>query len=203
MDPFTLTDSAGREREFVIAEDEFVGALGTGQCPNGGVHVYETTGALERNPQKVGYWNIDQLRPTDQVDGTCTAHVFDIHEDEQIMTIAYYNGGVHVVDLSGLVGISLADQQVSGEGMKALGYYRISGMDAWSAKTPKIGRNGDFYLYANDIARGLDVYHFDAGDTASSRTGQWMSKSEAATKLGRLPRVGVTRRNALICLLPR
>ena len=57
---------------------------------------------------KVGYWNIDTRRPDrPRVDGTCTAHVFDIHEDEQVMTIAYYNGGVRVVDLSGLAGVAL------------------------------------------------------------------------------------------------
>ena len=107
MDPFTVTDENGREREFLIAEDEFAGAVGTGQCPNGGVHVYETTGGLEQSPEKVGYWNIDRIAPTDAADGRCTAHVLDIHEDEQIMTIAWYNGGVHVVDLAGLAGISV------------------------------------------------------------------------------------------------
>ena len=65
LEPFTLTDETGREREFLIAEDEFAGAVGTGQCPNGGVHVYEVTDSLESNPQKVGYWNIDDVRPTD------------------------------------------------------------------------------------------------------------------------------------------
>ncbi|HET8951790.1 MAG TPA: hypothetical protein VFN44_14820, partial [Solirubrobacteraceae bacterium] len=203
MDPFTITDAAGREREFVIAEDEFAGAVGTGQCPNGGVHVFETTGAMEKSPQKVGYWNIDTFGPTDQVDGTCTAHVFDIHEDEQVMTIAYYNGGVHVVDLSGLEGISLAGQQVVGEGMKEIGYYRIEGMDAWSAKTPSIGEDGSFHLFANDIARGLDVYRFDGGGAASARKGTWMSPKQAAAHFAGLPKVAVTERNALVCLLPQ
>ena len=180
MDPFTITDASGREREFVIAEDEFAGAVGTGQCPNGGVHVFETTGAMERNPQKVGYWNIDTLGPTDQVDGTCTAHVFDIHEDEKVMTIAYYNGGVHVVDLVGLTGISLAGQQVVGEGMKEIGYYRIQNMDSWSAKTPEIGDDGSFHLFANDIARGLDVYEFDGAAAESAKKGTWMGAAQAA-----------------------
>jgi hypothetical protein len=203
MDPFEITDASGREREFVIAEDEFAGAVGTGQCPNGGVHVFETTGAMERNPQKVGYWNIDEIGPTDQVDGTCTAHVFDIHEDEKIMTIAYYNGGVHVVDLSGLTGISLAGQQVVGEGMKGIGYYRIQGMDAWSAKTPEIADDGSFHLYANDIARGLDVYEFEGAAATSSKSGTWMGAKQAAAYFAGLPKVRVTKDNALVCLLPR
>ena len=178
-EPFRLTDEFGREREFLIVEDEFVGALGTGQCPNGGVHVYEISGGYERDPQKVGYWNIDDVRPTDQVDGRCTAHVFDIHEDAQIMTIAYYNGGVHVVDLSGLTGVSIGGAQVTGAGMKGIGYYQIEGMDSWAAKTPRIDpHTGDFHLYGNDIARGLDVYRFDGAAPESRQAGQWLTPSE-------------------------
>ena len=44
------------------------GAVGTGQCPNGGVHVYDITGANELNPVKVGYWNIDEVAPDHQPD---------------------------------------------------------------------------------------------------------------------------------------
>ena len=203
MDPFTITDASGREREFLIAEDEFAGAVGTGQCPNGGVHVYETTGALERSPVKVGYWNIDTLGPTDSVDGTCTAHVFDIHEKQKVMTIAWYNGGVRVVDLSGLTGISLAGQQVVGEGMKEIGSYRITGIDTWSAKTPVIEPDGSFWLYGNDIARGLDVYRFRGGSSGvSASRGRWMGAAEAARHFAGLPRATVTRSNALVCLAP-
>ena len=186
----------------MIAEDEFAGAVGTGQCPNGGVHVFETTGAMEKAPQKVGYWNIDTLGPTDQADGTCTAHVFDIHEDEQVMTIAYYNGGVHVVDLAGLTGISLAGQQVVGEGMKEIGYYRIQNMDTWSAKTPEISPDGSFHLFANDMARGLDVYRFERDAAAAQKSGTWMGAEQAAAYFAGLPRARVTRSNALVCMLP-
>ena len=203
MDPFTMTDASGREREFVIAEDEFVGAVGTGQCPNGGVHVFETTGGMERAPEKVGYWNIDTIDTTDQVDGRCTAHVFDIHEDEQIMTIAYYNGGVHVVDLSGLAGVSLADQQLVGKGMKELAYYRIEGGESWAAKTPEIAPDGSFHLYSNDIERGLDIFKFSADRPAAERAGTWMSPAKARAYFSGLPKVPVTRDNALVCLLPQ
>jgi hypothetical protein len=119
------------------------------------------------------------------------------------MTIAYYNGGVHVVDLSGLEGISLAGSQVVGEGMRGIGYYRIQGMDAWSAKTPEIGSDGSFHLYANDIARGLDVYEFDGAGATSKRTGTWMGAKQAAAYFAGLPKVSVTKRNALVCLLPQ
>ena len=203
MDPFTMTDAGGREREFVIVEDEFAGAVGTGQCPNGGVHVYETTGALERAPEKVGYWNIDTVDTTDAVDGRCTAHVFDIHEDEQIMTISYYNGGVRVVDLSGLTGISLADQQIAGDGMTEIGYYRIEGGESWAAKTPQISRTGDFHLYSNDIERGMDIFKFTAAGQKSQRKGRWMSPAQASAYFAQQPQVAVRSDNALVCLLPQ
>ena len=136
MDPFTMTDAQGNRREFLIAEDEVAGAIGTGQCPNGGVHVYDITGDKELSPEKVGYWNIDDIRPTANVTDSCTAHVFDIHEREQMMTIAYYNGGVHVVDLSGLTGISLGDStQVGGPGMREIGYYRTENGDGTGMRT--------------------------------------------------------------------
>ena len=68
------------------------------------------------------------------------------------MTIAYYNGGVRVVDLSGLAGISLGGAQIAGQGMREIGFYRFANANSWSAKTPSIDpATGDFYLYGNDI----------------------------------------------------
>jgi hypothetical protein len=179
-DPFTLTDASGRTREYLVVEDEFAGAVGTGQCPNGGVWFYEVTGELERSPALVGYYNIDDARPTTTPDGTCTAHVFDIHEREQVITIAWYNGGTRVLDVSGLTGIAIGGTQVSGEGVKEIGSARFPSSDTWSAKTPAIDRrSGDFFLYANDIARGLDIWKFDGAGTKPAKKGRWMSGAEA------------------------
>jgi hypothetical protein len=58
----------------LAAVDEVAGAVGTGQCPNGGVHIYDVTGDNEKNPVKVGYWNIDEVRPTTSPTHSCTAH---------------------------------------------------------------------------------------------------------------------------------
>ena len=102
------------------------------------------------------------------------------------MTIAYYNGGVHVVDLAGLTGISLAGQQVVGEGMKEIGYYRIQGMDAWSAKTPSIAPDGSFHLFAQrhrPRARRLQVRR--RGRDVGRRPGTWMGAAQAASVLRR------------------
>jgi hypothetical protein len=200
-EPFTLTDAEGRTRDFLIVEDEVAGAIGTGQCPNGGVHVYDITGAKERSPEKVGYWNIDDVGPTASPDHSCTAHVFDIHEREQLLTIAYYNGGVRVVDLSNLVGVALGETQLAG-GMRELGFYRTENANSWSAKTPVIDRRtGDFYLYGNDIERGLDVYHFDAAGEPSKKKGRWMTPAQAEAAALARPRLSTDIRTSVLCLL--
>jgi hypothetical protein len=201
MEPYSTRDSRGRTRDFLIAEDEFAGAAGGPVCPSGGFHVYEITGDLEEAPEKVGYWNIDDVSYSGEATGTCTAHVFRIHEREQIMTAAFYNGGVRVVDLSGLSGISLGSSQLVGEGMKEIGHYRMSNANSWSAKTPQIDRRtGDFYLFGNDMTRGLDVYRFDAERQRSRRGGRWMSAEESRVALAgrRTPGVAGT---SYICLI--
>ena len=140
----------------------------------------------------------DQLPP----EGRCTAHVFRVHEDEQIMTMAWYNGGVRVIDLSGLTGISIGGQQLTGAGMKEIGYYRIQGMDSWAAKTPRIDpRTGDFYLFGNDVARGLDVYKFTGAGAVSTSQGTWMSPSQALAASQARPKVAAE--DTLFCLLPQ
>ena len=199
VDPYRTRDAAGNVREFLIAEDEFAGAAGGPVCPSGGFHVYEITGNLEENPQKVGYWNIDDAGFSGNAAGTCTAHVFRIHERAKVLTAAFYNGGVRVVDLSGLDGISLGSSQLVGEGMREIGHYRMPDADTWSAKTPQISNNGDFYLFGNDIARGLDVYRFDGGTAApESRGGEWMTPLEASRLLANRPGVAGT---TYVCLL--
>jgi hypothetical protein len=200
-DPFTLTDATGAEREFLIVEDEVAGAIGTAQCPNGGVHVYDITGENEKSPVKVGYWNIDEIRPTTDPTQSCTAHVFDIHEDAKVMTIAYYNGGVRVVDLSGLAGISLGGAQLVGAGMKEIGFYRFENANSWAAKTPSIDPvTGDFHLYGNDIDRGLDIYAFDGQAAESATGGRWLTPAQALARVK--PRVKLTPGSAFYCLLP-
>jgi hypothetical protein len=214
-DPATITDSTtGQRRRFLFIEDEFVGALGTGQCPNGGVHVYDITGPLENAPVKVGYWNIDELRETDKGltnTGTdlpfgpiemqsCTAHVFNIHPKDQLMTIAFYNGGVRVVDLSGLVGVALGG---NGVGMKQVGYYRFPDSNTWAVKAPFANRKG-FYLYGNDIQRGFDVYRYAptaASTAAAGLPSSWLSPAEVTARSAGQPEVRLTKDNAPFCLL--
>ena len=124
------------------------------------------------------------------------------------MTIAFYNGGVHVVDLSGLLNasetsIGLGDAGTGGT-MREIGYYRFDGMDSWSAKTPFIERDGDFYLYGNDQQRGLDVYRFESNRAESARKGKFMTARQASLALaGRKASAGALADYRMFCLLGR
>jgi hypothetical protein len=211
-DPVRITDPVLGTRDFLLVEDEFAGALGTGQCPNGGVHVYDITGPLEYAPVKVGYWNIDEVRGTDndtstigtRTLGRCTAHVFELHEDEALMNIAYYNGGVRVVDLSGLVGAALGK---TGVGMRELGHFRFTGgslwSDTWAVKAPRVDRDG-FFLFGNDQRRGFDVYRYEP-ESATLRLSSdtWMAPGEHLRALRTAEAEGVRGELAAVCLLTR
>jgi hypothetical protein len=197
-------------RDFLIVEDEVAGASGPAVCPTGGVHIFDIS--EEAVPVKVGYWNIDDIEARDDRDplDTCTAHVFDIHEDEQIMTIAYYMGGVRVLDLSGLadlpIGVGQGETEIPGA-IRQIGHYVFTDSNSWSAKTPVIEPDGDFYLYSDDINRGLDIFRFDASKAPSSNAGTFLSA--AATQRAGLALPGLTRRSAkresggFMCLLKR
>jgi len=193
-------------REFLIVEDEFVGAAGGSACPTGGVHVFDITGERERNPVKVGYWNIDDAQATTNPLDTCTAHVFDIHEDAQLMTIAYYMGGVRVVDLSGLANVPLSVSSGTTApvgGLREIGFYDPENANTWAVKAPFIEPDGDFHMYGNDMNRGFDVYRFDAQAERSSSPGQFLSPAAARQHLlgaGARSSPSTTRRG--FCLLP-
>jgi hypothetical protein len=205
-DPVTITDPVLGTRKFLLVEDEFAGAAGNGFCPGGGVHVYDITGSLERTPVKVGFWEMPEVRPaTDNL--TCTAHVFRVYPEQGLMTMAWYDAGVRVVDLSGLVGVAVgtaATGQV-GMGMREIAHYTMDNADTWSAKVAGFQRNGSFYLFGNDINRGLDVYYYDSGQPKKpkSQGGRWKSPEQTADDAaahGLVAPVGAD--NAPFCLLP-
>jgi hypothetical protein len=64
--------------------------------------------------------------------------------------------------------------------MKELGYYWFSDSNTWSAKTNKFAEDGSFYLYANDISRGLDIFHYSTAAPTSTATGKSFSPSAYA-----------------------
>ena len=59
----------------------------------------------------------------------------------------------------------------------------------------------DFYLYGNDIARGLDIYKFDGAAEKANATGRWASGKSLPVGLPRAPITLVDQRRSLLCLL--
>lgn len=180
-------DTAYGEREFMLVGDELAGAVGTGTCPGGGVHVFDITGELEQAPVKVGAFFIPEVRATGGLD-TCTAHVLDIHRDEQVISIAWYNAGVRVLDYSGLAelgpqGASFGISPFLGgsltPGITEIGHFRLPDSNLWSAKVPEIEDDGSFFVYGGDINRTLDVFRFDGTAPRQADGGSWLNESQA------------------------
>ena len=160
-DPVTLTRADGSEREVLVVTDERAGAAGSAECPGGGLHLYDISHSREVAPEKIGTWFIDAVQPQDGA--TCTSHVLRIYPEEEMLTVAWYSQGVRVLDISGLadfagspVSVGLGD----GVGMREVGHYVLEDSDTWSFKTNRIGADGSFYGYGNDLVRGFDVYKF-------------------------------------------
>ena len=180
-------DTPYGERDFMFIGDELAGAIGTGTCPGGGVHVYDITGELEQAPVKVGAFFIPEVRSSGGLE-TCTAHVLDIQEDEQLISIAWYNAGVRVLDFSGLAdlgpaGLSLGLSPFLGgsltPGIQEVGHFRFPDSNLWSAKVPEVEEDGSFYIYGGDIDRSLDVFRYLADADAQEDGGRWVTPSVA------------------------
>ena len=209
-DPVTIDDPLLGKRRFLVVTDELAGAAGNGFCPGGGLHVFDITGDLEAAPVKVGFWEIPETRPAgggEEAGGEslrCTSHVLRMHPKKKIMTIAWYNAGVRVVDISGLAGVAVGvtpDAGNAGAGMKEIGFHYFPNSDTWSAKTNKFSKDGSFYLFGNDINRGLDVFRFDAKSKRSSQSGTWLTPAQYRARLDGEEFTGIDNRTTF-CLLP-
>jgi hypothetical protein len=163
-DPVTLTRRNGTKRTVLIVTDERAGAAASAECPGGGLHLYDITGAKQRDPlaHKMGTWFIPAA--TVQDGATCTSHVLRIYPRQKMLTIGWYAQGVRVLDISGLArfqGNPAAVGIGDGVGMREIGNYVLEDSDTWSFKTNRIRRNGSFFGYGNDLVRGFDVYKFN------------------------------------------
>ena len=111
------------------------------------------------------------------------------------MTIAYYNGGVRVVDLAGLEGISLGGVQFAGQGMREVASFRFENSDTWSFKTPRRPTRRLLRLRQRHPprARRLPLH---AAAAPPSQAGRWLTPVQALA----LPRHSLTgyRLNCLI-----
>jgi hypothetical protein len=160
-DPFRVQRPDGSWRRLLVITDERAGAAASVECPGGGLHVYDVTGAKETAPEKIGTWFIPTVQPQDGA--TCTSHVLRIYPRQQMMTISWYSQGVRVLDISGLathegnpLDVALGD----GVGMTEVGHYVFPDSDSWSFKTNRIAADGSFFGYSNDLVRGFDVFRF-------------------------------------------
>jgi hypothetical protein len=155
------------ERTLLVISDEFAGAAGSGQCPNGAVHVYDVSPDVEALPVRLGYFNIGEARPTtDDTIGNCTAHVYQMHRKENLMVIGWYNAGFRVLDMSSLAGVSFGAQ---GTGIKEVAFGRFPAGTVWAAKTPFISRDAPFAVYSNDEKRGFDTWSVNLATPAKRR----------------------------------
>jgi hypothetical protein len=161
-DPITLTKKDGSKRTLLLISDEQAGAAAGTNCPGGGVHFYDITGDLEKAPKKLGIWFIAEKKPTTVV---CTAHVFRMHSEQSMFTIAWYDAGVRVVDVAGLAdaaaGIVPFVTSGDGNGITEIGKYTFTDSNTWAFKTNAIATDGSFFGYGNDRTRGFDVYRFE------------------------------------------
>ena len=161
-DPFTLRRPDGSRRTLMIVTDERAGAAASAECPGGGLHVYDVTGAKEEDPEKIGTWFIPAA--TVQDGATCTSHVLRIYPRQEMATIAWYAQGVRVLDLSRLATFEGNAASVgfgAGVGIREVGHYVMPDADTWSFKTDRISADGSFFGYGNDLVRGFDVYRYD------------------------------------------
>jgi hypothetical protein len=191
-DPVTLTDpTTGLPSTFLVVTDELAGAAGNAVCPAAASTCTTSPATSSARRSRSGRGSCE-VRFTGTDNLTCTSHVLRMYPEQKVMTIAWYNAGVRVVDISGLVGLSVGADETAGNvgvGMRELGYAYFPNSDTWSVKTNRIEPDGSFYLYGNDLNRGLDVYRFDAGAQATSDGGSWLTADQA---LARARALGVT-----------
>ena len=208
-DPVEMQTPAGPLTFLVVTDEE--GGGSTNECPGGGLHVFHITGPLELAPVKVGTFFAPFVGATPK--GACTSHVLRMHPDERIMTIGWYGLGSRVIDISGLIGFASGTEEAApqtvGPGMREVGYFRFNDSNTWTAKTNRIARDGSFYLYANDLNRGLDVLHYTPPSEAMLSKGpggidpgRWLTPAQALrTKLSRSGGADKDP-NAPYCVLP-
>lgn len=206
-DPVTIDDPLLGRRTFLVVTDELAGAAGNLLCPGGGLHVYDITGDLEQLPLKVGFFDIPDLSLTTGSSITCTSHVLRMYPEHGLMTIAWYARGVRVIDISSLVGVSIG---LPGPGLREVGHLWFDDSNTWSAKALRIEPNGSFYLFGNDMNRGLDVYRFTAapGGVATMSTGasRWSAPDALAPVAAAATGLAAGRSDrplTVSCLLPR
>ncbi len=181
------------DEKHIYVTDEQGGAAANGVCNVGGVHVYDISNELV--PVKTGFYAFNPVNSltatSNSTNLTCTAHVLDYGPTGKTFSNAGYAAGVRIISSENRVGIPTE-----------LASFTPVDSDTWSAKQYKDSR----FLYANDLARGFDVYQTTAvpGQAVDTRTarqkqygvrrvgstfftdGAWCANPEGAAGLTRL-----------------
>jgi hypothetical protein len=138
------------DEKYILVTDEQAGAAANGVCNVGGVHVFDISNELV--PVKIGYYAFNPANSltatTNSQVLTCTAHVLAYGPTGKTFSNAGYAAGVRIVDSSNLLGVPAE-----------LASFTAVDADTWSAKQYKNKR----YLFANDLARGFDVFEWVPG----------------------------------------
>jgi hypothetical protein len=197
------------ERTYLLLGDELGGATSLGFCPGGGVHVYDITGPLELAPVKVGAFFIPEIRVTPVADvggiRTCTAHVIQVLPEQELLVMAWYNGGVRILDYSGLAGLGPAGVSVGvggstlTPGIQEIAHSRFQNSQLWSAKVLEVADDGSFFIFGGDMTRTLDIWRFNPDGEVATDGGTWLDAERAA---GLQPTTPAAGGYAPFCLLP-
>jgi hypothetical protein len=199
------------DRDYLLIGDELAGASGTGVCPGGGIHVFDITGPLELAPVKVGAFFIPDVRLTPADVGgvqTCTAHVIQPLPGTTLLVVAWYNGGVRILDYAGLAGLGPVGVSVGVQGatvtpgIQEVAHSRFANSSLWSAKVHQISEDGSFYIFGGDMTRHLDIWKFTPEAAGSSGAGLWLTPRAAARRALDLGGPGLTGGYRPLCLLP-
>lgn len=151
---------------FVV--DEFVATSGenVGQCPGGGIHIFDlgANHEFEAAPVPVGQFYAPDLStpgieegPSPRLDISCTAHEYNFPPGGAWMPIAWYGAGARVLDLTSVVAAAELPAPTPVV-VEEIGYFVPQGTtEFWAAKV----HPGDpTYLVATDTPNGLRILHY-------------------------------------------
>jgi hypothetical protein len=147
---------------------------GPTEFSNGGIHALDIRGATPgRDPADNFPYMLDPAGNRAVFQGAvrlpsgsfCTVHMIEHAHDEQRIFVAYYSQGVKVVDYffhdQGTP--TLDDDRIS---FRETASFILPGANTWMSHVFKTVNNPNgtrtYYLIANDIQRGIDVYSYTA-----------------------------------------
>ncbi len=212
-DPADVAAAGIRPGEIVFVTEEDITTTQQGRCTKRGGfqawHVqqldsdaYTSTINPDSKPYSgtitpIGKWTteaneVDDPLTESSVAALCSAHYFDVHSEQNIVAMAWYNQGIRILDARNPTAI----QQI--------GYYVTGGQEAFGAKwVPEYGPDGKQtgrdtnLLYTEDPARGIEVLRVDLPEQGEDGTPvrapilpEWYVEAAAITEDDLVPGFG-------------